>query len=221
MRKTKGKHGKAKGLAGKVKRLEKHVRNLVEPEQKYTEVQVNSAAAPAIGVGSTAFATMNMIAEGDNQSQRSGVRVKVLRMHANVAFQWNSSGNDSQACRVVVVRQRTNEGAATLSNAFLDESSAPTIGGTADYTSALYNPLYKKADGYSVLYDKRVVLTVYRPNIELKIRLNKKFITYFNGSAASVADIEGNIVQVWVYTDSSAANPPNAYMTGHCWYIDN
>jgi len=208
-------------VATNVKHLEKHVKNLVEPEEKYTEVQVNSGAAPAIGVESTAFATMNMLAEGDNQSQRSGVRVKVNKIQANVAFQWNSSGNDSQACRVIVVRQRVNEGASTVSTAFLDASSAPTIGGTADLTSALYNPLYKKADGYTILYDKRVVLTVYRPNIELRIRLNKKFITYYNGSAASVADIEGNIVQVWVYTDSSAGDTPNAYMTGHCFYIDN
>lgn len=146
---------------------------------------------------------INNIAEGDLSSQRTGLRIwaRSLRLHYECI--WNATANGcDEAVRVIVVRDKMNQGASPTVAEILQESNT--------YSTISQRNNETEGKRFIFLYDKthrnpnQVATDTYATGKKLIIPL--KFPIHYTGSSAAVGDLGKNSIFLFFIGDQTVAS---------------
>ena len=183
----------------------KYLRGLVNVEKHAHELTFT--ATPDSSTGS--FQCLNLIAQGDSEGQRTGDKIMMKQIHANMRLSINSAATHS-VIRVILFLFKQPQGATPTATFVL----------AAANHLAPYN--HDNAGLYTVLYDKQFPMSISGAQ-EKVVQFTRKFYTLheqFDGTGATVADIQTNSLWLFVISDESTNVPSFATRT-QLLYVDN
>lgn len=185
-------------------------------EKKYIDTAYNSTVAGTLAP----LISLNLIAEGDTSSQRTGNKIHVKSIRMN--FQAFATGNtdDIAGIRIIVIKDKQTAGSTY-------PAAGTVLFDPTNITSNYNNQLYK--DKIKVLYDKVVPLNstgiayngattvVYNPAKTWSKWLFPNTNVLFNGSANT--NVEKNAL--WVYAMIEGSGSVTLNMSAQTCYTDN
>lgn len=175
----------------------------VEKHALYSNGVVNPDSSSGI------LSCLNLIAQGDGEGARTGDSIMMKQLHVNFQFTINSSASNTRV-RAIIFNYKQPQGATPV-NTFVLQSA--TI-------NALYN--HDNAGLYTILYDRSVNLsnTGLQETTRMVTRKFYQLHEAFDGTSASVADIQRNALWLLLMSDE-ATNTPSVSWRSQLMYVDN
>lgn len=182
-----------------------YLRSLVNVEKHALTGTIT--ATPDSSTGS--LQCINLIAQGDTESDRQGDSVMLKQVHCNMRLTINSAASNT-VVRVILFLYKQPQGAT------------PTITFVLNAGNHLAPYNHDNAGLYTVLYDKQFSLSISGTQ-EVCPQFTRKFYQLhetFDGTGANVADIQTNGLWMAVISDEST-NVPNFACRYQVLFIDN
>lgn len=193
------------GTAQKALSLARSVKKLINVEHKKFDASYNAAVSNA---QVTPIAELCYIAQGDTESSRNGNSIKVEGITMKGSFKVNGSATTvGDLIRLLVIQDNQQVADTAPSYSTIFESASP---------DALLNS--ESVGRFSILYDKKFVLSSQSPVRSFDVSLNMQHHVRYNGTAAT--DIQKGGLYVFCLSDT-AANHPTINLNSRTKYIDN
>ncbi len=158
----------------------------------------------------TVVQNLTAIAQGDDQDERQGNKIRAKRIVCSGVVELNSSATDS---RVRMVIARDNNGSTTIPGiAQLFTDDAAFRDGRPKLGSAQSN------SRFSVLMDKMVIVNSDTPTKLYSWSMTLDHHIFYAGTAATD---EGKGQLYLFIASNEATNDPVVSITSRVWYIDN
>lgn len=212
LRKFRRRPGRKRGGRNREIKLIKKQLALVKPELKFDDLQ--SGVNANVSFDSPIITSLNLIAQGDNVSDRIGNSVRLLSVRTQFMLNWDSTSAGNQPVRVLLVLDKQCNGALpTLADLFED----------ATVTDSLISPFdMDEKFRFQILKDSIFTLHPDRQAITVKWRLKMNHIIRYGDTAGTIATVSSkNLILVMFSAIAEASNPPTVTHTNRVTYIDN
>lgn len=183
----------------------KYLKSIVNVEKHALYTNNTATNVPNTGV----LECLNLIAQGDLEINRQGDSIMMKKIHINVKLTINSSASNSTV-RTILFLYKQPQGAT------------PTITFILNAAAHLACWNHDNVGLYQILYDKSKSLSITGTQ-ELTFSIDRSFYQLhetFDGTAASVADIQTNAMWIAFIADESVNEPVFAYRA-ELFFIDN
>lgn len=194
------------GTASRALAVAYGVKRLLNVEKKYID---STPGSGGVSVSSSGTVTLlNGCAQGDTDQTRDGNQMKMTSMSLR-GYVTNHPSAANTSVRMMILIKKSNDGAAPVPNLVLDSLSP----------NSLYNRDH--IHRYKVLSDKRYVLnSAARTNIQFTLNIPMDEKVRYDGTTASVADIDKSGLYILLISDQST-NTPIFYYNARVNYVDN
>jgi len=183
----------------------KYLRGLVNVEKHASNTTVTGNPDSSTGL----LSCVNLIGQGLTEGDRAGDSIMLKTLHCNMRLTINSAASNS-VVRVILFLYKQPQGATPTSNFVL--ASANHL--------APYN--HDNAGLYTILYDKQFPLSISGTQ-EVCPQFTRKFYQLhetFDGTSASIGDIQTNALWIQFISDE-ATNTPTIAARFQLMFIDN
>lgn len=155
---------------------------------------------------SVSFLTMNSIAQGVGDNQRTGDSVKIMSFELNGHFSHNSS-NTAEIIRLIIFWDK--QGTITALSALLDNNGSSYV---VDSPKVYDNRFESKT-----LHDQRFVLSANDPVAIVKIKIPVGLHTQYS---AGTTTINTGVLRLAICSDQGI-NFPGSNLIAHTYFVDN
>lgn len=183
----------------------KYLRGLVNVEKHALYTSLSGTPDSTSGV----LQCLNLIAQGDGETDRTGDSVMIKSVHANIKYTMNAAATGT-TIRTILFWYKQPQGATPISTFVLQGVSQMSC----------YN--HDNAGLYTVLYDSTTVLNI-TGNQEICKSFTRKFYNIhetFDGVNANIGDIQTNALWILFISDE-ATNTPTITGRAEILYVDN
>lgn len=181
-----------------------YLRSIVNVEKKFHNASGVVNPDNVTGI----FQCLNLIAQGDGPSSRDGNSLKTMKIFVNLNCSINASAASTALRIVLFVDKEANGLTPTISDIF----SAASV--TSNYN-------HNESSRFFTLSDKTMVLTQQASQGRyMKVYRRLGFHIHFDGTAATVANVQDNNIWLFFISDESVNLPQIAY-NSQLIYVDN
>lgn len=196
---------------GELQKIKRQL-SLVKPELKFDDLQ--SGVNANVSFDAPIITSLNLVAQGDNVSDRIGNSIRIMGVRTQFMLNWNSTTAGNQPVRVLLVLDKQCNGALfTLTDLFED----PTV------TDSLISP-FDMDEKFRFMILKDSVFTLHPDRQAITVKWHKKFnhIIRYGDTAGTIANVSSkNLVLVMFSAIAEASNPPTVTHTNRITFIDN
>lgn len=201
-------------IAKQALRTANFVANLVNVEHKYKDTSISALAVFNAGWGIDA---LNLIAEGDDMTDRNGRSIKATDLDLRMQIELNT-GLANCIIRVMLIRDNANAGAAPTMTDIIAGAA-----GSDQIVNQFRNVLTGATHRYDILMDKRIAIDAAKSSQASLVKHFKldSHIRYIGTTAALTSNGNGSLYLAYISTGGVAADGVLLTHNTRLKFIDN